>query len=103
MITTQNIKDYEFTFQGLDKVFNAEKAEYEQQSNGTSSEVLELVKMLGIKKGFKQKEECEYTKTKKYLKERIFSCANSTCVYIVEEGRLVEKTEDLWKKYAKGC
>ena len=101
MITTKNIKDYEFTFQGLDKVFNAEKAEYEQQSNGTSSEVLELVKMLGIKKGFKQKEECEYPKTKKYLKERIFSCENSTCMYIIERGRLVAKPEELWKKYAK--
>ena len=55
MITTQNIANYEFTFQGLDKVFEAEKAEYEQQSNETSPEVMELVKMLGIKKGLKKK------------------------------------------------
>lgn len=101
MITAQNIANYEFTFQGLDKVFNAEKAEYEQQANGPSSEVMELVKMLGIKKGFKQKEECEYPKTKQYLKERIFSCANSTCMYIIERGRLVAKPEELWRKYAK--
>lgn len=103
MITVQNIKDYEFSFKGLDAVYTAEINEHDAKTNEKvqkHKEILEIVKGLGVGKLDKMKStECEFLLVKEYLRQRIFSCKKTNSYYIIEDGKLTAKPECVWKKY----
>lgn len=105
LITVKNIKDFEFSFKGLDEVYEKEKMEYEQKVNAKLEEFAKVAKVAS-EYGFKKtttkekQEEFEFPLTKKYLRERIYSCNATGLIYVIEDGKLESKGADVWTKYA---
>lgn len=113
IITIENVMDFEFTFEGLDKAFESDLVLHEQKMTTIHNQKMEeyerkmkeyekikaIYKNLPFpKKEKEEKAENELVNVSKYISERIFS-TNNEGYYIISDGCLKFLNGQGWAKY----